>query len=212
MTDQFAISIKGILEVNGKLLLRKNERREYELLGGRLEKDDRSAEQRLITEFTEESGIKIAVLAQREPWLYEIGLKNIIIVPFVCKVQEIPEILIDEDGGTLHWLYPNEAAASFMPQGYKDSITGAIPHKSYSIPPKAYFKIIPGYVPRDYFVEIRVQEGEKELLRAALPHFHAPRDFIGGSLGEKYKGARLISQPMEVDMEREIVVLRYEIV
>ena len=43
MTDQFAISVKGILEVNGKLLLRKNERLEYELLGGRLEKGDPSA-------------------------------------------------------------------------------------------------------------------------------------------------------------------------
>ena len=211
MTDQFAISIKGILEVNGKLLLRKNERLEYELLGGRLEKGDPSAEQRLVTEFAEESGIKIAVSVQREPWLYEIGLKNIIIVPFVCKALEIPQTLTDEDGGTLHWLAPDEAAASFMPQGYKDSITGAIPHKSYSIPPKAYFKRIPGYVPRDYFVEIRVREGEKELLRAALPHFHAPRDVIGGSLGEKYKGAQLIPQPMEIDEGREMVVLRYEI-
>lgn len=138
--DRFSVSIKGVLEVNGKLLLRKNERREYELLGGRLEKGDLSAEHRLITEFGEESGIKVEILDYREPWLYEIGLKNIIIVPFVCNALNVPDILVDEDGGTLHWVNATEADAVFMPQGYKDTISGNVPHKSYSIPAKFFSK------------------------------------------------------------------------
>lgn len=211
MEDRFGVSIKGILEHNGKLLLRKNERHEYELLGGRLEKGDSSAQQRLITEFIEESGIGIEVLEHREPWLYEIGLKNIIIVPFVCNALNVPDTLVDEDGGTLHWVSAAEAAASFMPQGYKDTITGHIPHKSYSIPAKSFFKIIPNYVERDYYVKVCVKDKENDLLFTSLPHFHSPRDFIYGCLGEKYKDVQLVSEPIGIDYECDTIILNYRV-
>lgn len=210
--DRFSVSIKGILELDGKLLLRKNERREYELLGGRLDKGDPSAEQRLITEFDEESGIKIEVLEHREPWLYEIGLKNIIIVPFVCRALSLPDMMVDEDGGTLHWVTGAEAVAAFMPQGYKDTISGDVPHKSYSIPAKFFFKIIPNYVERDYYVEISVKERDVELLRLPLQHFHSPRDFIFSHLGEKYKDAQLASEPVSIDYKRDTVILNYSVI
>ena len=38
--NRFSVSVKGVLEVNGKYLLRKNQRLEYELLGGHLERED----------------------------------------------------------------------------------------------------------------------------------------------------------------------------
>jgi len=209
--DRFGVSVKGVLEIDGKLLLRKNERREYELLGGRLDKGDPSAEHRLITEFREESGIKIEASQHREPWLYEIGLKNIIIVPYICKGLSIPEVMVDEDGGTLHWLTLNEAASAFMPQGYKDTIIGNIPHKSYSIPANFFFKVIPGYVERDYYIEIRVKEKNNEMLCMPLLHFHSPRDFIISHLDEKYKQAQLFAEPVSIDYERDTVVLNYTI-
>lgn len=209
--DRFGVSIKGIIEADGKYLLRKNERCEYELLGGRLEKGDASAEMRLITEFKEESGIKIEVLGFKEPWLYEIGLKNIIIVPFMCRALSIPDVLEDEDGGTLHWINKNEIDAIFMPQGYKDNIRGKMPHKSYSIPAKSFFKIIPNYVERDYYVEINVLEKGVELLRTSLPHFHSPRDFIFNQLGEKYKDANLDVKPISIDYKNDKIVLNYSI-
>lgn len=59
---QFRVSINGVLKLNNKFLLRKNERGEFELLGGRLEKSDISFEHCLKTEFLEESGIDIKVL------------------------------------------------------------------------------------------------------------------------------------------------------
>ena len=209
--DRFSVSIKGILELNGQLLLRKNERTEYELLGGRLEKNDTSAEKRLITEFIEESGINVEVCLHREPWLYEIGLKNIIIVPYVCKALSVPEQLVDEDGGTLHWVSANDIQSCFMPQGYIDSINGNIPHKSYSIPAKFYFKIIPNYVEKDYFVEISVKDKGVELLRAPLEHYHAPRDFIYSRLNSNYKNSQLISEPIDIDHYRDTITLNYSI-
>ncbi len=210
--DRFSVSIKGVLEVEGKFLLRKNERREYELLGGRLEKGDISAESRLITEFIEESGVEISVVEHREPWLYEIGTKNIIIVPYLCQAISFPKIMIDEDGGTLHWIEKEEINKIFMPQGYKDTISNMIPHKSYSIPAKFFFKIIPNYIERDYFVKIRVTEKSRELIDLFLPHFYSPRDFIFSKLNKKYKDATLLSQPISIDYEEDTITLNYSIV
>ncbi len=209
--DRFSVSIKGVLEVNGKYLLRKNERQEYELLGGRLDKSDKTAEARVFTEFIEESGITVDVCEQREPWLYEIGTKNIIVVPYVCKAISIPEVLFDEDGGTLHWLTEAEALGAYMPQGYKDSITNSIPHKAYSIPAKFFFKIIPNYVERDYFVDICVKDHGNIILHVPLEHFYSPRDFAYWKLGERYKDAILASEPVEIDRKRDTIVLNYSI-
>ena len=206
--DRFSVSVKGVLEVDGKLLLRKNQRREYELLGGHLEREDRTPEQRLIAEFAEESGIQIEVLAHREPWLYEVGPRNIIIVPYVCRALHIPDVLRDEDGGTLHWLSAESAAAAFMPQGYKDTIQNKIPHRSSSPAVGSYFKIIPNYVERDYCVEICVRENGSEIFRAFLPHHHSPRDFIRRELSED---AALISEPIGIDHARDTILLNYRI-
>ena len=209
--DRFSVSVKGVLEVNGRLLLRKNQRLEYELLGGHLEKEDVTAEQRLIAEFAEESGIQIEVLEHREPWLYEVGSRNIIIVPYVCRALSIPRVLTDMDGGTLHWLSPEEAAAAPMPQGYKDTIRGVIPRRSHSAPSGSFFRIIPGYVEREYFVEVRAEQGGAERMRAPLPHSCAPRDWIARELGAMYRDAKLVSAPVGIDHARETIVLNYRI-
>ena len=139
------------------------------------------------------------------------SLKNIIIVPFMCRALSIPDVLEDEDGGTLHWINKNEIDAIFMPQGYKDTIEEKMPHKSYSIPAKSFFKIIPNYVERDYYVEINVIEKGVELLHTSLPHFHSPRDFIFNQLGEKYKDANLDAKPISIDYENDKIVLNYSI-
>lgn len=209
--DRFSVSIKGVLEVNGKFLLRKNQRREYELLGGHLEKEDQSAELRLIAEFAEESGIQIEVLEHREPWLYEVGSKSILIIPYTCRALHIPDILTDEDGGTLHWLSAEEAEASFMPHGYKDTIKGVIPHKSISQPAGSYFKVIPNYVESDYCTEVCVYESGNLILQASLPHHHAPRDFIRRELGEQYASAKLSSMPIGIDRVRDTITLNYRV-
>lgn len=209
--DKFGVSIKGVLKHNGKYLLRKNERTEYELLGGRLEKDDFCPQDRLATEFIEESGIKVNVGDFCEPWLYEIGYSNVIIIPYFCEAIDIPEILYDEDGGELEWIDEEVIKSIFMPQGYKDTIWGDIPHKSYSIPAKKYFKIIPNYVERNYFVKVRVFQDNQFLWEGQLQHFNAPRDFVYKSLGEAYKDCILEAQEIAVDRDCDSIILNYKI-
>lgn len=211
--DKFSVSIKGVLEDNDKILLRKNERNEYELLGGRLEKDDISAQQRLITEFSEESGISINVEGHLEPWLYEIGYSNIIIVPYKCKPISIPEELVDEDGGTIEWIHKSELDSLFMPQGYKDTIKEDVPHKSYSIPAKKYFKIIPNYVERLYSVFIHVYDDNNLIYNERLEHFNSPRDLISKLISQDYgnKDYFINAEEIKIDRQNDAIILNYRV-
>lgn len=180
MTDKFSISIKGVLYHEGKYLLRKNQRNEFELLGGKLEAGDTSMEERLTEEFLEESGIGIEVNSFREPWLYVVDKKNTIIVPFVCSAVDIPDMLFDEDGGELLWVSASEVAGLNMPLGYLDTIYNKVPTRSFSPLEGKYLKIIPNYVESRYEVVVRVRDTENSLIvEKSLTNFTAPRDLIG---------------------------------
>ncbi len=204
MNDKFSISIKGVLHHQGKYLLRKNQRKEFELLGGKLEANDVSMEERLIEEFIEESGISIKVNSCREPWLYVVGEKNTLIVPFICSAIDIPEFLYDEDGGELSWVPANQLSALNMPFGYLDTIYNEVPRKSFSPFEGKYLKIIPNYVESKYEVVVRVIDSNNSLMiEKALDSFMAPRDFITQYTGN----AKLLSQP--TTFTRSTVYINY---
>lgn len=204
----YSVSVKGILQERGSVLLRRNEREEFELVGGRLEAEDASLQARLRQEFLEETGIAVEVLEQREPWLYEPGGKGVIVIPFRCRALRIPETLEDQDGGTLHWVPEGEIGALPMPQGYRDSIRGAVPARSVSARIGTYFKIIPNYKETKFAVRIRVREGGKILMEEPLAQGCAPREAIRSQLGAE-KEARLRPLPASADFVQETVVLEY---
>lgn len=136
---RYQISVKAIIFWNGKYLLRKNERKEWELLGGRIENIGENIEHRLHTELLEESGISIEIMEPREPWLYNIGdTRTVIIAPYYCKAIEVPSILEDEDGGVVAWHTADELRTLNMPYGYFDSIEGVPPRNSYSEIPETH--------------------------------------------------------------------------
>ena len=99
-----SVSVKGVIKKNNSFLLRKNERNEYELLGGKLEKDDINLRDRLKKEFLEESGIKIIVNKELEPWFLNINGDKVLIIPYICNIDYIPSVLYDQDGGELYWV------------------------------------------------------------------------------------------------------------
>lgn len=210
--DRFAISVKGVLEVDGRLLFRRNERSEYELLGGHLEEEDSSLEVRLITEFIEESGIVAEVGEPREPWLYEVGERDVLIVPYVCHAVRIPEVLVDQDGGTLHWIPMGDVASLSMPRGYLDTVLGEIPRRSFSDSAGSR----PGTPLKGgkegYVVEVRVADDSgEEVALFPLPHHLSPREAIGQRLGSLAAGAVSFLGPAVVDQAEGSVTLCYDV-
>ena len=126
------------------------------------------------------------------------------------RAEEVPEVLTDEDGGTLHWLRPEEAEASDMPQGYRDTIRGAVPHRSASAPSGEYFRIIPNYVEPKYRARVRVRRDGTELLNDFLPRHSAPREFMRDRLGGIAEDS-LTFEPVDFDRRRETIILNYSL-
>lgn len=208
--DLFSVSVKGVLGYNHQYLLRKNQRKEYELLGGRLEASDVSIQHRLRVEFLEESQIMITDIKPREPWLYICGINNIIIIPYTCKVykNEIPKDMNDLDGGELQWFYADDLNVISLPQGYRDTIFANIPHKTYSSYVGKYPKLISNY--KETFFKIRINlfnVYQTKLISKYLPHFCSPRELLKSDLGEYYNINDIVS--IEPSCSEDTIEINY---
>ncbi|MFD9794077.1 NUDIX domain-containing protein [Streptomyces sp. NPDC059070] len=129
------VSVKGVaLDSQGRVLLLKNERAEWELPGGRLEigthdgtqAPDASPEEALEREILEETGwsVKAGQLLDGGTWIYEpIPGRRVLIVTYGCTVQtpDLPPVLSHEHK-SIGLFAADEVPELTMPEGYKQSI------------------------------------------------------------------------------------------
>jgi len=116
------ISIKGVLVIEGSVLLVKNSRREWELPGGRGEAGEDHA-QTLLREFIEELSLEIAIGDPIDSYLFEvIPGRHVFIVTYGCTLAgEFGPQLSDEH--TAHCLWPIDQLPKInLPMGYRRSI------------------------------------------------------------------------------------------
>lgn len=116
------ISIKGVLLVDGQVLLVKNARGEWELPGGRVDAGEEHA-QTLAREFLEELSISVSLTAPIDSYLFEVVPgRHVFIVTYGCALAgEFRPILSDEH--TEQRLWPIEQLSEInLPAGYKRSI------------------------------------------------------------------------------------------
>ncbi|MFD5915417.1 NUDIX domain-containing protein [Kitasatospora sp. NPDC058201] len=120
----FPISVKGVvLDPQGRVLLLKNERAEWELPGGKLEGNE-TPQDRVETEIREESGWRAAAGTLLDTWMYEpIPGRLVFIVTYGCTAADAhrPPVVSHEhkEAALFH---RDEVPDLVMPQGYKDSI------------------------------------------------------------------------------------------
>jgi 8-oxo-dGTP pyrophosphatase MutT (NUDIX family) len=122
------ISIKGVLFVDGKVLLVRNDREEWELPGGRLEIGE-TPEQALEREFEEELSIQVDPLDIIDSYLFEvIPSKNVFIVTYGCRLrgQFKPVISGEHTAFGLHALA--DLGRIPLPVGYVRSINAWSTH------------------------------------------------------------------------------------
>lgn len=130
-SDRFAhrypVSIKGVLVINGKVVLLKNERDEWELPGGKIEPGE-SPEQCLVREIGEELHLDVSVRTILESWIYRIRDRvDVFITAYLCE----PLTVEDEHLRKSHehkdvMLFAYEDIKSLnMPIGYKSAIEKA---------------------------------------------------------------------------------------
>ena len=118
----FPISIKGVLILDGKALLLKNEREEWDLPGGRIELGE-NPENCLIREFQEETSVDVYVEQILDSYLFEvIPQKHVFIVTYGCKLKGnfSPQISHEHQEIGLHSITNLENIN--IPSGYASSI------------------------------------------------------------------------------------------
>ena len=120
---RFPVSIKGVLEVGERIVLLRNERDEWELPGGKLERgeDPRECVER---ELLEELNVRASATRLLDVWLYDIlGQVEVLIVTYAMQPLRADTVLHISDEHREIGLFPrDEISALHMPEGYKRSI------------------------------------------------------------------------------------------
>lgn len=127
------VSVKGIVLDNGKIWLRKNERNEWELPGGKLDEGEQP-EETIIRELKEELGFDVEVKNIIQAHLHKIKpsideSSGVLVVSYLCKVlNKAGSFETDGEAGkaTFEKFSFEEIKNLNMPQFYKEAILKAV--------------------------------------------------------------------------------------
>jgi 8-oxo-dGTP pyrophosphatase MutT (NUDIX family) len=122
MSHRFPVSIKGVILREGRVVLLRNERDEWELPGGKLEPDE-TPEACLSREIDEELGLAVTPEAILDCWVYEpLPGAYVAIVTYGCVELEQSEAVLSDEHRDLGWFPLQALDGLWMPDGYRQSI------------------------------------------------------------------------------------------
>ncbi len=119
---RFPVSVKGVVIRDGKVILLRNERDEWELPGGKLELSE-SPERCLAREIAEELRLDVQTQSLIGSWVYSIvpGV-DVLVVTYGCSEASLNEAVMSDEHKELRWFSLDEIDDLKMPDGYKRSI------------------------------------------------------------------------------------------
>ena len=126
------ISVKGIVFEDGKVWLRKNEREEWELPGGKLDEGEQPTET-AVREMEEELGLEVTVSDLVHAHLYQIKQSNdeskgVLVISYLCSiVKRVSDLEYEGEAGPAEFkaFSVEEVAELKMPEFYKKAIQSA---------------------------------------------------------------------------------------
>lgn len=124
----FPVSVKGVLVRDGRVLLLKNERGEWELPGGKLELGEEPSVC-VAREITEETGLVVTTGPVLDAWQYHIREgRDVLIVTYGCHPEGDQPPILSHEHEEIGFFTQAEVASLNMPLGYKHSIQSWFAH------------------------------------------------------------------------------------
>ena len=119
---RFAVSVKGVVSHAGRVVLVRNERAEWELPGGRLERDETPAAC-VVREIAEELGLVVTAGALLDCWVYQpLPARQVVIVTYGCRLASAPTPRLSAEHNAFGWFAAPELDALALPAGYRPAI------------------------------------------------------------------------------------------
>jgi 8-oxo-dGTP pyrophosphatase MutT (NUDIX family) len=119
----FPVSVKGVVVLDGAVLLLENERGEWELPGGKLELGEDPPDC-VAREISEETGWQVTAGPLLDCWQYHIGQdRDVVIVTYACHLLSAGPPVVSSEHKRAGLFGPAEVPQLAMPDGYKRSIT-----------------------------------------------------------------------------------------
>lgn len=119
---RFPVSVKGVIVRDGRVVLLRNERQEWELPGGKLEPGE-TPEGCLAREIAEELGLDVTIGPILDSWVYEITPAiRVFVATYACAERARVEPVLSAEHKALGWFALDAVAALPMPDGYKRSV------------------------------------------------------------------------------------------
>lgn len=119
---RFPVSVKGVVIRDGKVILVRNERDEWELPGGKLELSE-SPKECLAREISEELRLVVEPESILDSWVYTIAPGvQVLVVTYGCAESSHGEAVLSDEHKELRWFPLAEVDGLRMPDGYKKSI------------------------------------------------------------------------------------------
>jgi len=114
--------VKGVLTNEGRVVLLKNERGEWELPGGKLE-DEETPENCVEREIEEELNLRVTAGPVLDAWVYRIpSAGNVLVVAYGCKTGDTAPPRHSEEHQAVRLFGPDELEDIPIPDGYRRAV------------------------------------------------------------------------------------------
>jgi len=125
VSPRWPVSVKGVVPVDGGVVLLRNERDEWELPGGRLEAGE-TPEECVAREIAEELGIEVRVGDLIDAWVYPVlPESSVLVLTYGCEPVDATGLadLVMSDEHHDVGVFPLDTLATIpLPDGYRRSI------------------------------------------------------------------------------------------